>query len=134
MNKLPDWKYWDWESIIKTVLVFAVIISLLLVVRYYPEYSRKEDLKNLTERTYGIVKEVKPVQHIDMGFEGNKIYNRGYDIIYEYKVDTRTYIGKDHLRNVAENQKMINSLRDAEAKTVEVAYDPTDPSLSQLIW
>lgn len=133
MNKLPSWKFWDWDSISKTVLVFAVIIVGLLVVMYYPEYSRGEDLKNLTERTLGVVKEVKPVKHVEMGFEGNKVYDRGYDITYEYKVDSKTYRAKDHLRNVAGNQEMINGLMDAEAKRVEIAYDPTDPTLSQIV-
>ena len=133
MRKLPSWRFWDWNSISKTILVFAVIIIAGVIIKFYPNYSRKSSLEKLSESTHALVYDIKPVKHIDMDFDGNKIYDRGYTIKYYYSINSVTYQSKDYLRNTAENQVLLNKLRIDKSQIIQVAFDPQKPTKTQII-
>jgi len=133
MKRLPSWKFWDWDSISKTIAVFALLIVALAFFKYYPEYSRNSNLENLPGKTFAFVNSIEPVKHIEMGFEGNKVYNRGYQIHYLFTIDSVTYESSDYIMNTAVNQELLNNLKSKKEKIIVIAYDPKDPASTQII-
>lgn len=133
MKKLSSWRFWDWKSIGKTSLVFAILAIGGAMVKYYPSYSKNSNLEKLPASTYALVNKVRPIKHVDMDFDGNKVYVRGYEIGYYYTIDTVTYQSSDYLSNTADNQEILKKIHSDKEQTIQIAYDPKAPIKTQII-
>lgn len=95
---------------------------------YGTDWFRSSDLGNLTETTQAIILDVKPLKYVDLTLEGNKIRLHGFEVTYQYKIDTHvfthTYFTKSKSIALEAQEKM--------GKHILIKYDPKQPENSSL--
>lgn len=128
ISDIPNWKFWDWTSIRRIFSIFFVIIGGGFVFIYGTDWFRSSDLGNLTETTQAIILDVKPLKYVDLTLEGNKMRLHGFEVTYQYKIDTHvfthTYFTKSKSIALEAQEKM--------GKHILIKYDPKQPENSSL--
>ena len=133
MKKTPDWFFWDWKSIRRSVFVFIFLILGLILIFNFSDWKRKFDSKNYTKNTGAYLIDVKPNESISMTDTGNKTIIDSYKVRYKYTVNNAQYISIDIIPNSLENKKLIFKLFHNKKEKLKIKYDPKQPEKSFVI-
>lgn len=133
MKKTPDWFFWDWKSIRRSVFVFIFLILGLILIFNFSDWKRKFDSKNYIENTEAHLIDVKPNESISMTDTGNKTIIDSYKVRYKYTVNNAQYISIDIIPNSLENKKLIFKLFNNKKEKLKIKYDPKQPKKSFVI-
>ena len=133
MKKTPDWFFWDWKSIRRSVFVFIFLILGLILIFNFSDWKRKFDSKNYTKNTEAHLIDVKPNESISMTDTGNKTIIDSYKVRYKYTVNNAQYISIDIIPNSLENKKLIFKLFHNKKEKLKIKYDPKQPEKSFVI-
>lgn len=133
MKKTPDWFFWDWKSIRRSVFVFIFLILGLILIFNFQDWKRKFDSKNYTKNTGAYLIDVKPNESISMTDTGNKTIIDSYKVRYKYTVNNAQYISIDIIPNSLENKKLIFKLFHNKKEKLKIKYDPKQPEKSFVI-
>lgn len=126
--------FWDWKSIGRTLFVFFILVSGIILVFFYPDWKRKADSKNGTKSksTEAILITVKPNESLSMTELGNKKIVHSYEVKYTYTVKGSQYVAVDIIPNSMENKQLITQLC-SNRKKLNIKYDPKKPGKSIVI-
>jgi hypothetical protein len=133
MKKTPDWFFWDWKSIRRSVFVFIFLILGLILIFNFSDWKRKFDSKNYTKNTGAYLIDVKPNESISMTDTGNKTIIDSYKVRYKYTVNNAQYVSIDIIPNSLENKKLIFKLFNNKKEKLKIKYDPKQPEKSFVI-
>lgn len=125
---IPNWKFWDWKSIKRIALIVFIISVGCLALIYSSNWLTSRNQEKHTEITNAIILDVQPIKYVDLTVTGNKMRLHGYEVTYQYKVDTISYVGRYFT-------KSFNIALDAKQKidqNILVKYNPDRPKKSIL--
>lgn len=122
------WMFWDWKSIKRVILLLITISAVAVSLIYLASWNQTRKELEKTTPTSAILKEVHPIKYIDLTLTGNKMKLHGFNIVYEYRLNTVLYEGKYFTKKQNVALKASEKIGDS----VSIKYDPNNPDKSTL--
>ncbi len=129
----PDWEFWDWNSILRTLAFVLFVAVIVFVVMYGGDFYRSEKGKKLDMATIADLVSIKKNYTMSEGRTGNTYSLNSIVVEYKYTIGENSYTEKDAIvLNSPKDIVFVNKLLEADYKTVPIQYSSKDPAESQI--
>ncbi|MEQ9376493.1 MAG: hypothetical protein RIG68_15005 [Imperialibacter sp.] len=130
-NKTKFYHLWDLKSSFITIGVTALLLSVVVIIIYFPQLSRYYKLSKYDNETSGILLDVDEQSIIRQTKLGNKLEIDHYKVRYSYLVGEQEYEKVDFVDGTPVNgQILLNNWK--SSKQVLVRYKTGNPAQSML--
>jgi len=126
-------KFWDWKSIVGTIIIFLGIIFFIYYAEQAGDIGRERLSKDYMGKTRARVISFEAKNGMSQSKTGSRIIIQGYNIKYSFLVRAKEYISIDFIPNSINNSKFIQSNIENFLDSISIKYDINNPKKSQVI-
>ena len=131
MNKIKLWIELNKDDLRGFFLKFLPLIGIL--VRFLPKIVREINFTKYNSNTIGKVIEIETIKGIHDSELGGKVIIQGYEIEYEFSVDTLKIRKREFvpLNSLAINEKVL-AKNLVPGDTIQIGFNSRNPNLSRI--
>lgn len=132
-KKFYSWEFWDWGSILDTLLLLSFLLGLFIVLINGPGLIRKRELKKLDTVITAKVTSVKKYESVGIWGNSSKIYLNGIVVTYNYIVNNVVYSRWEVVPNETSTGRFEYTLLAYPESTIYIKYSSKDPGTSLIV-
>lgn len=132
-KKFYSWEFWDWGSILDTILMSIFIIGIVAFFYSGPRLIRERELKKLDAETTAKVISLKKYESTGLWDKSSTIYLEGLVITYNYIVNDIVYSRWEVIPNNNATGRFEYRLLTYPESTIHIKYSTKNPANSLIV-
>ncbi len=133
-KNIPEWEFWDWTSILDTLLLVGFFVATFAILLYGPISLMRHKEKSYDKVAIATVSNIKKNIHLSESFIGNNVYLHSVTVDYKFEVDSRIFSGSELIPyETISEKRLLYRLMNKWGDTLSIKYLSKDPTKSLVI-